>query len=183
MLEPEILKEAKLQAARIHCSLGGVIEDALIDYLKLTDIKVRRQIEENRQNEEHTKRLEILRQQNEEKERQIQEELKQAQQKKAFDKEVHRLLKGSFNHREMLYPVRQVVLGQYVGISLLFAISALVSLVPLLVPPYLIGLLGLVPIVIGPILNESSWISITVLGGLYLFADGMTVMGYHQKLR
>ena len=47
------------------------------------------------------------------------------------------------------FSVSQVVLGQFVGIGLLIAISALVSLIPLLVPPYLIGLLGIVPIAIG----------------------------------
>ena len=49
----------------------------------------------------------------------------------------------------MNFPVRQVVLGQYMGIGLLIAISALGSLIPLVVPPYVIGLLGIVPIVIG----------------------------------
>ena len=47
------------------------------------------------------------------------------------------------------FSVSQVVLGQFVGIGLLIAISALGSLIPLLVPPYLIGLLGIVPIAIG----------------------------------
>src|SRR5262245_41754353 len=49
----------------------------------------------------------------------------------------------------LTFPVRHVVLGQYLGISLLIAISALGSLIPLLVPPYLIGLLGIVPMAIG----------------------------------
>jgi cadmium resistance protein CadD (predicted permease) len=47
------------------------------------------------------------------------------------------------------FPVRQIVLGQYVGIGLLIAISALGSLIALVVPPYIIGLLGIVPIAIG----------------------------------
>jgi cadmium resistance protein CadD (predicted permease) len=47
------------------------------------------------------------------------------------------------------FPVRQIVLGQYVGIGLLIAISALGSLISLVVPPYVIGLLGIVPIAIG----------------------------------
>jgi cadmium resistance protein CadD (predicted permease) len=47
------------------------------------------------------------------------------------------------------FSVSQVVLGQYVGIGLLIAISALGSLIPLVAPPYIIGLLGIVPIAIG----------------------------------
>ena len=49
----------------------------------------------------------------------------------------------------MAFPVRQIVLGQYMGIGLLIAISALGSLISLVVPPYIIGLLGIVPIAIG----------------------------------
>jgi cadmium resistance protein CadD (predicted permease) len=49
----------------------------------------------------------------------------------------------------MAFPVRQIVLGQYIGIGLLIAISALGSLISLVVPPYIIGLLGIVPIAIG----------------------------------
>jgi cadmium resistance protein CadD (predicted permease) len=48
----------------------------------------------------------------------------------------------------MTFPVRQIVLGQYLGISLLIAISALGSLNALVVPPYFIWLLGIVPIAI-----------------------------------
>lgn len=47
------------------------------------------------------------------------------------------------------FPVRQVVLGQYIGIGLLVAISALGSFIPLVVPLQIIALLGLVPIAIG----------------------------------
>ena len=49
----------------------------------------------------------------------------------------------------MAFPVRQIVLGQYIGIGLLIAISALGSLISLVVPPYIIGFLGIVPIAIG----------------------------------
>jgi cadmium resistance protein CadD (predicted permease) len=49
----------------------------------------------------------------------------------------------------MAFPVRQIVLGQYIGIGLLIAISALGSLISLVVPPYIIGLFGIVPIAIG----------------------------------
>jgi cadmium resistance protein CadD (predicted permease) len=49
----------------------------------------------------------------------------------------------------MTFPVRQIVLGQYIGIGLLIVISALGSLISLVVPSYIIGLLGIVPIAIG----------------------------------
>jgi cadmium resistance protein CadD (predicted permease) len=44
---------------------------------------------------------------------------------------------------------RQVVLGQYLGIAILFAGSVAVALAALVSPPGYIGLLGLVPIAIG----------------------------------
>jgi cadmium resistance protein CadD (predicted permease) len=47
------------------------------------------------------------------------------------------------------FPMWQVVIGQYLGIGLLVAISALGSLLALIVPQYIIGLLGLIPISIG----------------------------------
>lgn len=49
----------------------------------------------------------------------------------------------------LTFPVRQVVLGQYIGIGLLIAISTLGSLVALVVPTYIIGLMGVIPIAIG----------------------------------
>ncbi len=49
----------------------------------------------------------------------------------------------------MTFPVKQVVLGQYIGIGLLVAISAPGSFISLAVPTYIIALLGIVPIVIG----------------------------------
>ena len=49
----------------------------------------------------------------------------------------------------MTFPVKQIVLGQYIGIGLLVAISALGSFISLAVPTYIIALLGIVPIVIG----------------------------------
>ena len=49
----------------------------------------------------------------------------------------------------LTFPVRQVILGQYLGIGLLVAISVLGSLITLVVPTYIIGLLGIVPIAIG----------------------------------
>ena len=49
----------------------------------------------------------------------------------------------------LTYPVRQIVLGQYVGIGILIAVSMLGSLIALVIPTYVIGLLGIVPIGIG----------------------------------
>ena len=48
----------------------------------------------------------------------------------------------------LTFAVRQVVLGQYIGIGLLTAISVLGSLISLVVPTYVIGLLGIIPIAI-----------------------------------
>jgi cadmium resistance protein CadD (predicted permease) len=47
------------------------------------------------------------------------------------------------------FPVRHIVLGQYIGIGLLIAISALGSLIALVVPTYVIGLMGIAPIAVG----------------------------------
>ena len=44
---------------------------------------------------------------------------------------------------------RNIVIGQYLGIGLLVSISALGSLIALVVPSFIIGLMGLAPIVIG----------------------------------
>jgi cadmium resistance protein CadD (predicted permease) len=54
-----------------------------------------------------------------------------------------------FSFSSVTFPVKQVVLGQYIGIGLLVAISALGSFISLAVPMYIIALLGIVPIVIG----------------------------------
>jgi cadmium resistance protein CadD (predicted permease) len=54
-----------------------------------------------------------------------------------------------FSFSSVTFPVKQVVLGQYIGIGLLVAISALGSFISLAVPTYVIALLGIVPIVIG----------------------------------
>ena len=48
-----------------------------------------------------------------------------------------------------IYSKVQVVIGQYLGIGLLVAIGALGSLLALVIPQYIIGLLGFVPISIG----------------------------------
>lgn len=49
----------------------------------------------------------------------------------------------------LTFPVRQVILGQFIGIILLIAISALGSLIALVVPTYVIGLMGIAPMAIG----------------------------------
>jgi cadmium resistance protein CadD (predicted permease) len=54
-----------------------------------------------------------------------------------------------FFSSSVTFPTKQVVLGQYIGIGLLVAISALGSFISLAVPTYIIALLGIVPIVIG----------------------------------
>ena len=53
-----------------------------------------------------------------------------------------------FSYSSMTFPPKQIVLGQYIGIGLLVAISAL-GVFSLAVPSYIIGLLGIVPIAIG----------------------------------
>lgn len=47
------------------------------------------------------------------------------------------------------FPNRSVVIGQYLGIGILIAISAVGSLLPLVISPFFIPLLGFVPIAIG----------------------------------
>ena len=47
------------------------------------------------------------------------------------------------------FPFFQIVLGQYIGIGLLIAVSLLGSLIALIVPRNLLGLIGLFPIAIG----------------------------------
>lgn len=47
------------------------------------------------------------------------------------------------------FSVRHVIFGQYLGISLLIGISVAGSLISLVVPTYIIGLMGIVPIAIG----------------------------------
>jgi cadmium resistance protein CadD (predicted permease) len=47
------------------------------------------------------------------------------------------------------FPARQVIIGQYLGIGILIAVGILGSLVALVVPTHIIGLLGIVPIGIG----------------------------------
>jgi len=52
---------------------------------------------------------------------------------------------------------RHVVIGQYVGIGVLYGVSVLASLLSIVMPPAYIGLLGLAPIVIGVTKLHSLW--------------------------
>jgi cadmium resistance protein CadD (predicted permease) len=47
------------------------------------------------------------------------------------------------------YPIRHIILGQYLGIGSLIGISIVGSLISLVVPTYVIGLMGIAPIAIG----------------------------------
>jgi cadmium resistance protein CadD (predicted permease) len=47
------------------------------------------------------------------------------------------------------FRTRHVVIGQYLGIGVLVAVSVAASLISLVIPPVYVGLLGLVPIAIG----------------------------------
>jgi len=47
------------------------------------------------------------------------------------------------------YRPRQVIIGQYIGIAVLVAVSVVASLISLVLAPAYVGLLGLVPILIG----------------------------------
>jgi cadmium resistance protein CadD (predicted permease) len=47
------------------------------------------------------------------------------------------------------FRIRQIVAGQFLGIAILYAVSVFGSWISLLVPPAIVGLLGLVPIAMG----------------------------------
>jgi cadmium resistance protein CadD (predicted permease) len=57
------------------------------------------------------------------------------------------ILLGFFS--DPAYKPRHVVLGQYLGIAALVAVSIVASLISLVLPPTYVGLLGLLPVVIG----------------------------------
>ena len=44
------------------------------------------------------------------------------------------------------FPPYQVVIGQYIGIGLLVAISIIISLISLVIPSFIIGCMGIIPI-------------------------------------
>ena len=48
-----------------------------------------------------------------------------------------------------IYPASHVVIGQHLGIGVLVSVSIIGSLIALVIPTYIIGLLGIVPIAIG----------------------------------
>ena len=45
--------------------------------------------------------------------------------------------------------MRDVVIGQYIGVGTLYTVSAMAALISLIIPPAAVGLLGLAPIAIG----------------------------------
>jgi cadmium resistance protein CadD (predicted permease) len=47
------------------------------------------------------------------------------------------------------FRIRQIVAGQFLGIAILYAVSVFGSWVSLIIPPAIVGLLGLVPITMG----------------------------------
>ena len=49
----------------------------------------------------------------------------------------------------LTYPIRHIILGQYLGIGSLIGISIVGSLITLVVPTYVVGLMGIAPIAIG----------------------------------
>jgi cadmium resistance protein CadD (predicted permease) len=55
------------------------------------------------------------------------------------------------------FRVRDVVIGQYAGVSALCAVSAIAALISLVIPPAYIGLLGLIPIAIGAKKLSNLW--------------------------
>jgi len=55
------------------------------------------------------------------------------------------------------FRVRDVVIGQYAGVSVICAVSAIVALISLVIPPTYIGLLGLIPIGIGAKKLSNLW--------------------------
>ena len=54
-----------------------------------------------------------------------------------------------FFSNSLKFPKYQVVIGQYIGIGLLIAISIIASFISLVIPSFLIGFMGLIPIIIG----------------------------------
>lgn len=50
---------------------------------------------------------------------------------------------------DISFTVRDVVIGQYMGIGALYTVSAIAAMISLIIPPTSVGLLGLAPIAIG----------------------------------
>ena len=54
-----------------------------------------------------------------------------------------------FFSNSLKFPSYQVVIGQYFGIGLLIAISIIASFISLVIPSFIIGFMGIIPIIIG----------------------------------
>jgi cadmium resistance protein CadD (predicted permease) len=54
-----------------------------------------------------------------------------------------------FFSNSVKFPKYQVIIGQYIGIGLLIAISIIASFISLVIPSFLIGFMGLIPMVVG----------------------------------
>jgi cadmium resistance protein CadD (predicted permease) len=55
------------------------------------------------------------------------------------------------------FRVRDVVIGQYAGVSVICTVSAIAALISLVIPPAYLGLLGLIPIAIGAKKLSNLW--------------------------
>ena len=55
------------------------------------------------------------------------------------------------------FKARQIVAGQYLGIAALFGVSAVASLITLVIAPAYLGLLGLIPILMGLMQLSELW--------------------------
>lgn len=54
-----------------------------------------------------------------------------------------------FFSNHLKFPPYQVVIGQYIGIGLLIAISIIASIISFVIPSFIIGFMGIIPIIIG----------------------------------
>jgi len=54
-----------------------------------------------------------------------------------------------FFSNSLKFPKYQIVIGQYIGIGLLIAISIIASFISLVIPSFIIGFMGIIPIIIG----------------------------------
>ncbi len=54
-----------------------------------------------------------------------------------------------FFYNSLKFPPYQVVIGQYIGIELLVAISIIASFISLVIPLFIVGYMGIIPIIIG----------------------------------
>ena len=54
-----------------------------------------------------------------------------------------------FFSNNLKFPPYEVIIGQYIGIGLLVAISIIISFISLVIPSFIIGFMGIIPIIIG----------------------------------